>query len=82
MTARIEFRSTKELHQFKQLIFDIRYALGLSTYNNAIVEVGQKGQDEVYELVLHFPLTIDQERTIKLILHNGNYGVYWSEIYD
>lgn len=82
MTAKIEFRSTRELYQFKQLIFDISYALGLSEYNKNIVEVEQKGVDEVYELVLHFPLTVEQERTIKLILHNGNYDVYWSELYN
>ena len=82
MTAKIEFRTTRDLYKLSQLIFDIKYALGISEYNKNIVEIGQKGEDEVYDLILHFPLTIEQERIIKMILHSDRYDVYWSELYN
>lgn len=82
MAAKIEFRSTRELSQFKQLIFDLRYALGFSKHNKGIIEIEQVGDDEVFNLVLNFPLTVQQEQLIKLILHSGNYEVYWSELYS
>ena len=81
MTAKIEFRSTLQPTQFKQLIFDIGYVLGLSDFNKDIAEIIHK-EDEVYDLILHFPLTIEQERMIKMVLHSDRYEVYWSELYN
>lgn len=81
MTAKIEFRTTQDRVRLSQLILDINYALGLSEFNKGVVEVSQK-DDEVFDLVLNFPLTIEQERVVKTVLHSGKYEVYWSELYN
>lgn len=81
MTAKIEFRTTRDISRLNQLIFDIKYVIGLSAFNKGIVEITQK-DDEVFDLVLNFPLTIDQERIIKMVLHSDKYEVYWSELYN
>ena len=81
MTAKIEFRTTQDRVRLSQLILDINYALGLSEFNKGVVEVSQK-DNEVFDLVLNFPLTIEQERVVKTVLHSDKYEVYWSELYN
>lgn len=81
MTAKIEFRTTQDRVRLSQLILDINYALGLSEFNKGVVEISQKDA-EVFDLVLNFPLTIEQERVVKTMLNSGKYEVYWSELYN
>lgn len=81
MTAKIEFRTTQDRVRLSQLILDINYALGLSEFNKGVVEISQKDA-EVFDLVLNLPLTIEQERVVKVVLHSDKYEVYWSELYN